>query len=204
MRRAAAAVRPGNAERSALVADAEAYIRQLFAANAGGHDVQHTLRVRRNAMRIASEEPGCDALVVELAALLHDADDPKLFPSAGNENARAFLTHAGVDAETAERVCAAVNAVSFSKNKSRVPETIEGKIVQDADRLDAIGAVGVARTFAYGGEHGRPMEESVQHFHDKLLRLYGLLNTDTARRLAAPRHAFLEAFLEAYAEETGE
>jgi len=74
--------------------------------------------------------------------------------------------------------------------------------VQDADRLDAMGAVGVARTFAYGGEHGRPMEESVQHFYDKLLRLYDLLNTDAARRLAAPRHAFLEAFLKEYEAET--
>lgn len=197
-------MRPQDAERSALITDAEAFVRQLFAANAGGHDVQHTLRVRRSAMRIASEEPGCDELVVELAALLHDADDAKLFQTEGNGNARAFLTHAGVDAETAERVCAAINAVSFSKNKGRVPETLEGKIVQDADRLDALGAVGVARTFAYGGEHGRPMEESVQHFHDKLLRLCALLNTESARRLAAPRHAFLQAFLKEYSEETEE
>ena len=189
-------------ETNAIIADAEDYVRQLFAANAGGHDVQHTLRVRRNAMRIAAEVPECDAFVVELAALLHDADDPKLFRTGQNENARAFLERENVDAETVERICAAVNAVSFSKNKGRVPETPEGKIVQDADRLDALGAVGAARTFAYGGEHGRPMEESIRHFHDKLLRLYDLLNTESARRLAAPRHAFLEAFLKEYEEET--
>ena len=187
-----------------LIADAEDYVRQLFAANAGGHDVSHTLRVRRNAMLLARETPGCDALVVELAALLHDADDPKLFSTVGNENARAFLEREGVPPETVEAVCAAVNAVSFSKNRDRRPETVEGQLVQDADRLDAMGAVGVARTFAYGGEHGRPMEESIQHFYDKLLRLYDLLNTDAARRLAAPRHAFLEAFLEEYRAETEE
>ena len=75
-------------------------------------------------------------------------------------------------------------------------------MVQDADRLDAIGAVGVARAFAYGGEHGRPMSESVQHFYDKLLRLKELMNTETGKRMAEKRHAFLETFLKEYFEET--
>ena len=188
----------------ALTAAAEAYIRTLFAGNAGGHDVGHTLRVRRSALRIAAAEPGCDGLVVELAALLHDADDRKLFHTEGNANARAFLAQAGLDAARPERVIEAINAVSFSQNRGRRPETIEGKIVQDADRLDAIGAVGVARCFAYGGEHGRPLEDSLRHFHEKLLLLTGELNTEQARALARPRHAFLEAFLEEYAAETGE
>ena len=186
----------------ALIAAAEAYVAALFAANAGGHDAAHTLRVRRNAMRIAAEEPGCDRLVVELAALLHDADDHKLFHTEHNANARAFLEREGVPAETTERVCAAIESVSFSKNRGRRPETPEGKIVQDADRLDAIGAVGVARCFAYGGEHGRPMEESIRHFYEKLLLLRDELNTESARRLAQKRHAFLEAFLKEYDEET--
>ena len=185
-----------------LIADAEAYVAELFARNAGGHDLGHTLRVRRNARRLAAAEPDCDKLVVELAALLHDADDPKLFSTEHNANARAFLEREGVARETVEAVCAAVNAVSFRRNRGRRPETVEGRLVQDADRLDAMGAVGVARTFAYGGEHGRPMEESIRHFYDKLLLLYDELNTDAAKRLAAPRHAFLEAFLKAYEEET--
>jgi len=188
----------------ALIAAAERYVRELFAGNAGGHDAEHTLRVRRNAMRIAESEPGCDALAVELAALLHDADDPKLFQTEGNANARAFLEREGVGAERIERICAAVNSVSFSQNKGRRPETIEGKIVQDADRLDAIGAVGVARCFAFGGEHARPMAESVRHFYDKLLLLTDGLNTASARAIAQQRHAFLEAFLKEYYEETGE
>ena len=185
-----------------LIADAEAYVSELFARNAGGHDLGHALRVRRNALRLAAEEPDCDKLVVELAALLHDADDPKLFSTEGNANARAFLTREGLPPETVEAVCAAVNSVSFRLNRGRRPETPEGRLMQDADRLDAMGAVGVARTFAYGGEHARPMEESVRHFYDKLLLLYDELNTESAKRLAAPRHAFLEAFLKEYAEET--
>ena len=185
-----------NDARRALAAAAEDYVRALFAGNAGGHDAEHTLRVRRSAMRIAESEPDCYALTVELAALLHDADDPKLFRTEGNANARAFLEREGVDPERIERVCAAINAVSFSKNRGRRPETIEGRIVQDADRLDAIGAVGVARCFAFGGEHGRPMEESVQHFYDKLLLLRDMMNTETGKQLADGRHAFLEAFLQ--------
>lgn len=185
-----------------LIAAAEAYIAALFASNAGGHDAAHTLRVRRNALRVAESEPGCDKLTVELAALLHDADDYKLFRTENNANARAFLEREGVAPETVERICAAINAVSFSRNRGRRPETPEGKIVQDADRLDAMGAVGVARCFAYGGEHGRPMEESIAHFHEKLLLLRDGLNTESARRLAEKRHGFLLEFLREYEEET--
>ena len=189
-------------ERNALIAAAEQFVAALFAGNAGGHDLDHTLRVRTNALRIAAGEPDCDLLVVELAALLHDADDDKLFHTEHNANARAFLERCGVAPETVERVCAAVNEVSFRKNRGRRPETPEGRIVQDADRLDAIGAVGVARCFAYGGEHGRPMEASIAHFYEKLLLLRDELNTPAARRLAQRRHAFLEQFLEEYRAET--
>ena len=190
------------AERSRLIAAAVGYVRDLFAANAGGHDAGHTLRVHRCAAALAAEEPGCDALTAELAALLHDADDHKLFRTEGNANARAFLEREGVAPERIERICEAINAVSFSRNRGRRPETIEGQIVQDADRLDAIGAVGIARCFAYGGEHARPMEESVAHFHEKLLLLKDLMNTPAAKRMAERRHAFLKEFLREYAEET--
>lgn len=100
-----------------------------------------------------------------------------------------------------EEICAVINVVSFSQNRGKRPETIEGKIVQDADRLDALGAVGIARTFAYGGEHGRSMEESVQHFYDKLLLIKDELNTDTARKIAEKRHAFLKDYLAELREE---
>ncbi len=181
-----------------------AYIQDLFRGNSGGHDAAHSLRVYRNALLIAEGEPGCDTEIAALAALLHDADDHKLFHTENNANARSFLTAQKVVPEKIERICEAINAVSFSQNRGKRPRTLEGRIVQDADRLDALGAIGVARTFAYGGEHGRSLDESVAHFHEKLLLLKGELNTEAARKLAEPRHAFLERFLEEYEKESGE
>lgn len=184
-----------------LYEKAVCYIEELFRGNSGGHDAEHTLRVYHNAQLIAENEPGCDREIVMLAALLHDADDDKLFHTENNRNARSFLRDNHVPEERIDRICEAINSVSFSHNRDRILETAEGRIVQDADRLDAIGAVGVARTFAYGGEHGRPLQASVQHFYDKLLLLKGRMNTETGKRLAAKRHAFLEAFLEELDEE---
>ena len=140
--------------------------------------------------------------MVALGALLHDADDHKLFHTENNANARRFLTEQGVDAETADRICGAINAVSFSQNRGKRPETLEGQLIQDADRLDAIGAVGIARTFAYGGKHGRTPEDSIAHFHEKLLLLKDLMNTEQAKALAEERHAFMEAFLRQWDRET--
>ena len=185
-----------------LFAKAVQYISELFQKNSGGHDAAHSLRVYRNAMMIADKESACDREIVALAALLHDADDHKLFSTINNENTRAFLKENHIPAEMTDRICEVINAVSFSQNKDRRPETIEAEVVQDADRLDAIGAIGVARTFAYGGEHGRPLEDSVQHFHDKLLLLKNLMNTETGKKLAEKRHAFLEEFLKELREET--
>ena len=178
-----------------LTKKAIAYVQDLFKGESGGHDAAHTLRVYRNAMRIAESEPGCDKEIVALAALLHDADDHKLFQTQNNAHARAFLLENRVPADRIERICAVINAVSFSRNRGQIPDTLEGRIVQDADRLDAIGAVGIARTFAYGGQHGRPLTESVQHFHDKLLLLKDGMHTQTAKALAEKRHAFLELYL---------
>ena len=194
-------VRQG-AENSRLTENAKNYVRDLFRDNAGGHDTSHTLRVYRNAVAIADKESTCDKELVRLAALLHDADDHKLFSTENNGNARAFLLEHHVQPDRIDQICEVINAVSFSRNKGKQADTIEARIVQDADRLDAIGAVGIARTFAYGGEHGRPMEESLQHFHDKLLHLKDLMNTETGRRLAEERHDFLVQFLQEYEKET--
>ena len=180
------------------------YIRDLFQDDAGGHGADHTMRVFRNAMMIAQLEPGCDRTLVMMGALLHDADDHKLFHTVNNANARAFLNMQHLPEDQIDEICRIINSVSFSQNQGKVPETLEAKIVQDADRLDAIGAIGVARTFAFGGEHGRSVSQSVQHFYDKLLRLKDMMNTDAARRIAEERHAFLEAFLDELYEETGE
>ena len=185
-----------------IISKAINYISDLFASNYGGHDVAHTMRVYKTALRIAEKEPGCDMLVVALGALLHDADDYKLFNTVSNANARNFLVQNKVPPEMIDRICAVMNGVSFSKNRGKRPDTLEGKIVQDADRLDGIGAIGIARTFAYGGEHGRSLEASIQHFYDKLLLLRDEMNTQTAKELASERHSFMEEFLKHWCEET--
>ena len=185
-----------------ITREAMAYIRELFRGNADGHGFEHSCRVWRNAMKIAEAESGCDKQIVSLAALLHDADDHKLFDTENNANARRFLETCGIPAETADRICEAINAVSFSRNKGKRPETPEGRIVQDADRLDALGAVGIARTFAYGGKHGRTPEDSIAHFYEKLLLLKDMMNTGKAKEIAEERHAFLEAFLREWDAET--
>ena len=182
---------------------AKEYIKRLFAGNADGHGLDHSMRVYKNAMLLAETEPTADRFIVALSALLHDADDYKLFQTENNANARSFLKSANVDRETTDRICEVINSVSFSKNKGKKPETIEGQIVQDADRLDAIGAIGIARTFAFGGKHNRSLESSIDHFHEKLLLLKDMLNTEKAKELAENRHRFMEQFLKEWEKETG-
>ena len=178
-----------------LINDAIDYMARLLGGNSGGHGAAHSVRVYENALKIAEKESACDMTVVALASILHDVDDHKLFDSVNNDNARKFLMGKNVPSGKIEEICSVINSVSFSKNRGKKPETVEGKIVQDADRLDALGAIGIARTFAYGGEHGRSIEDSVQHFYDKLLLIRDELNTDAAKVIAAKRHEFLEAFI---------
>ena len=121
-----------------LIDAAVNYVYSLFRDNAGGHDAAHTLRVYQNAMLIAQQEPDCDLEILALSALLHDADDHKLFHTENNANARYFLTQHDVETDKTERICKAINAVSFSQNRGKRPDSLEGMIVQDADRLDAI------------------------------------------------------------------
>ncbi len=187
--------------KNGIIEEATAYIRMLFQGNSDGHDFDHTMRVYHTAMEIADSEPNCNRQITALAALLHDADDYKLFETKNNANARTFLETQHVDAATAEQICMAINSVSFSKNRDRCPALLEGKIVQDADRLDAIGAIGIARTFAYGGKHGRTLDSSIEHFHEKLLLLKDMMHTEKAKELAESRHAFMEKFLQEWENE---
>ncbi|MDO4576309.1 MAG: HD domain-containing protein [Planctomycetia bacterium] len=201
------------------------FLREIFAGDASGHDFYHTLRVYRNARKIAEVEGG-NPEIIELAALLHDVDDPKLFGSSGGRlpNAERFFAENGISEETACWVQKILHKVSFKGTETAIPDTLEGKIVQDADRLDAIGAIGIARAFAYGGSRGRsiylPDEKpkelmtaaeyaanqgtSINHFYEKLLLLKDRMNTPTAREMAARRHAFMEAFLAQFYSEWGE
>ena len=181
---------------------AKQYVKGLFANDFGGHGVDHTIRVYQNALEIAKSESACNMFVVCMAALLHDADDHKLFNTQNNQNARAFLADQGVSQNEIDMICEVINCISFSQNKGLTPQTLEGKIVQDADRLDAIGAIGIARTFAFGGQRKEPLSGSVQHFYDKLLLLKEQMNTQKAKQMAQHRHEVMLSFLAELENET--
>lgn len=181
---------------------AREYAGKIFAGDSGGHDLDHTLRVYRMALNIAENE-GADTEIVGLAALLHDVDDRKISPETCDSlgRARDFLHSHGLSGGSSEKILRIISQVSYSGGK--VPDSLEGKCVQDADRLDAMGAIGIARTFAYGGSKGRRIHDSagedkttsVQHFYDKLLKLENLMNTETGQKLARERHIYMEEFL---------
>lgn len=170
------------------------YVENIFIGNSDGHGADHSLRVYNNALSIRKAYE-CNELYVDLGALLHDVDDHKLFNNKNNENARKFLIENDFDSEAIEDIIEIINSVSFTKNKGTKPKTLEACIVQDADRLDAIGAIGVARTFMYSGKNGRGIEDSLSHFDEKLLLLKDMMNTDEAKRLAEERDSFMKEFL---------
>ena len=188
------------------------------------HDWPHIERVWKLARHIGEKE-GADPLIVQLGALLHDIADWKFHDgdeNAGPEKGKKWLASLEVPEETAERVIAIIREVTYkgagvdTKVSSR-----ESAVVQDADRLDAIGAIGIGRAFAYGGHKNRPMHDpssppemhatfedykkkqstTVNHFYEKLFRLKDRMNTETGRRLAVERHAFMEDFLRRFLEE---
>ena len=203
-----------------MIENAIEYVKQIFANDYSGHDYHHTMRVYRLAVQIAKQE-NADMMIVQLAALLHDVDDAKLSPEtyATKKNAVDFMESNGIDNKIIEAVCKIIEEVSFAGTDSVVPSTIEGKCVQDADRLDAMGAIGIARTFAYGGSRGRKIYDpeikplvnmnkeeyrqnqnstSINHFYEKLLLLKDMMNTDAAKRIAERRQLVMENYLEEF------
>ena len=204
------------------------YVRSLLVGEGSGHDWWHIYRVWKMSVRIAKEE-NANLLVVELGALLHDIADWKFNDGdeeVGPAKARAWLQSLMVDEEVIAQVCQIVRDISYKGAGVATPmPTIEGQVVQDADRLDAIGAIGIARTFAYGGSKAREMYNpdqspvlhqsfeqykmgngsTINHFYEKLLLLKERMNTATAKRLAQHRHRVMEEFLdEFYLEWEGE
>ena len=194
---------------------ARAYVKNKFENEYSGHDFFHTLRVFNMATNIAKSE-GADLEIVQLAALLHDVDDRKISPQTYEKqtNARSFLKLNSIDDIRIELICQIIREISFGSNDS-APTTLEGKCVQDADRLDAIGAIGIARAFAYGGNHNRHMyhpeikpqlnmtkEEyvksestTINHFYEKLFKLADLMNTNTAKSIAIERDKYMKQFV---------
>lgn len=194
-----------------ILEQTQAYIRQTFLEEGTGHDYFHIERVVVNARKISKNETA-NAFLVELAAWLHDVGDYKLHGGVdrAEELITEFLKSLNVDQLIIDRVNEIVSQVSFSKGNK--PTSIEAEIVQDADRLDAIGAVGVARCFAYGGSVANVLynpydktkdASSVQHFYDKLFKLKDLMNTASAKKIAMERHDFMEQFLKQFYSEVG-
>ena len=209
-----------------VIVNATEYVKQLFQREFSGHDFYHTMRVYNLATRIAKCEHA-NIEIVQLVALLHDVDDFKLSPQthATKANARNFLLQNNVDQAVVEQICQMIEEISFVGTDTVVPQTLEGRCVQDADRLDAIGAIGIARAFAFGGNHNRLMYDpndapklnmtkeqyrssksnTINHFYEKLFHLAELMNTPTAKAIAHERHCYMQQFVEQFlAEWNGE
>lgn len=183
-------------------------VKNTFSGDFSGHDYMHTIRVLENAIILQSYEGG-NLYLIELAALLHDVDDKKLFreTSENKINAVNALISVNADEQLISTVTDIISSVSFSVGKTAT--TLEAKIVQDADRLDAIGAVGIARCFAYGGCNKRPLyydkdfmfdrsdecDSGISHFYHKLLKIEERMQTDAGRKLAAGRTEYMKKFL---------
>jgi uncharacterized protein len=192
-----------------LIARVEEYVRREMEGDSGGHDWWHIERVRATALRLAREEHA-DELVVELAALLHDVADHKLSGSeeAGPTEVERWLSAHDVPEELAKAVVSIVAGVSFKgADVADPPLSIEGECVRDADRLDAMGALGIARAFAFGGQRGRVLHDpaaagtTIDHFHEKLLLLEERMSTASGRRIAERRHQVMLQFLDEFERE---
>jgi uncharacterized protein len=211
-------------DKNLIIEETKKYAKSKLEGEATGHDFWHILRVYKTAKHIAEKE-GADLFIVELTALLHDIADWKF--NEGNEDmgpklAEEWLKSLEVSELEINKVTKIIKTMSFkggTTNSSQ--ETIEGKIVQDADRLDAIGAIGIARAFAYGGFKGREIYNpdikpqnfknfkeykdnkgtTINHFYEKLLLLKDLMNTETGKAMAQERHEFMESYLKEFYKE---
>ncbi len=184
-------------------------VKTLQAGEATGHDWFHTQRVLAMSREIARQED-CNMEIVQAAALLHDVADHKFghTPESRGALLRQLMSEAAFPEELQEAVLEVVESISFSEGVAcRECLRKESDVVKDADRLDALGAIGIARTFAYGGKMGRPIYDpedptnSLQHFDDKLLRLAGDMRTEVGKALAAQRHEFLLHFKDQFLQE---
>lgn len=200
------------------------FVKEQMEGDCTGHDFWHIERVKKISLHIGRIEGG-DLFIIELSALLHDIGDYKFHKGdeqKGSEITKKFLKKFSLDENPIEHICKIIDHLSFKgalvENKI---DTIEGKIVQDADRLDAMGAIGIARTFAYGGYKGQEIYNpllkprkhetfedykkskttTINHFYEKLLLLKNLMNTETGKLMAEKRQEFMELFLKNFYEE---
>jgi uncharacterized protein len=185
--------------------------RQHHSSDATGHDFSHIERVKNNAIKIASHYIDADINIICCAALLHDVADHKLIDAKDHDVVidmmRGWIKEAGGSDTTANDILHICQNISFSTRDKNDSLSLEGQIVQDADRLDAIGAIGIARTFAYGGAKGRKMygedgsNDTLSHFYEKLLMIKDLMNTHIGHQMAEERHHFMKEFLSHFYDE---
>ncbi len=197
-------------------------VREVYAQFDASHDFQHIERVYQNALAILHTQPTADVEVVKIAVLLHDVSDKKYTDS--KEQEEQLIAELPVSEEKKRHIRDCIAQVSFNGGNELEATSLEAKIVRDADRLDAIGAIGIARTFAYGGAKGRKLYDkdedartnmseseyrqkntaSVTHFYEKLLLLKDLMVTEKGKQMALERHQFMESFLKQLQHEIGQ
>jgi uncharacterized protein len=204
---------------SEVLIHTETWVKEKFQHDRGGHDWWHVDRVRRMAARLAKLY-GADLFICELAALLHDVADDKLVvdESMALAQIQQRLHEQDVSITITQEIIEIITTMSFKGGNRATMRTIEGQIVQDADRLDAMGAIGIARTFAYSGWKGQHLYDptipprlhmtseqyrqekstAINHFHEKLLKLSETLNTQAAREIAYERHQYMVKFVERF------
>lgn len=204
------------------IRDAEQFVKENLGQDSTGHDWYHSDRVRKIAVHIAKKEQIGDGSIIELAALLHDIPDDKLHDNeeTGLALLDTWFRKNKLPEFQVREIKQIIDSISYSEEQKALP-SIEAKIVQDADRLDALGAIGIARTFAYGGKKGQLLYDpaiavrdsmtkeeyrngtstSIHHFHEKLLKLSDMLHTDTAKAIAKERHQYMEDFLQQFNKE---
>ncbi len=192
-----------------IVESTKKFVQKWMTHEFSGHDFFHVMRVYETAIYLAIDQP-VNEFIVHMAALLHDVDDPKLRkPHAKIKHAVDFMASIKMSQEQIDEIMDIIDHMSYSAHlRGEKVKTLEGKIVQDADRLDAIGAIGIARAFAYGGHKNRIMyandiddESSIAHFYQKLLKLPKLMNTPNAKLLAKAKMKTMKTYIKAFHQE---
>lgn len=205
-----------------MIRETEQFVKEIHHGDTSGHDWFHIDRVRNLALKLHQTEGG-DKFIIEMSALLHDVADEKLFgdEEKGFQKINTFLEQLNVPTEKMNKIIYIIRNISYKGGNGVKITSLEGQIVQDADRLDALGAIGIARTFAYGGNKGRMMyhpdviprdkvtkEEyrnenspSLNHFYEKLFKLKDLMNTASAKKEAEVRHEFMLEYVNQFMKE---
>ncbi|UPA29703.1 HD domain-containing protein [Terrisporobacter glycolicus] len=203
-------------DKDVILKETKSFVKDKLYKEGSGHDWFHINRVYNLATYICEKEGG-DKFIIKMASLLHDIDDWKF--SNNNKTTESFLESICVDEESIYKIMNIITTMSYKGGVvNSYQNNLEGKIVQDADRLDAMGAIGIARAFTYGGSknilmynpHIKPKNfqnldevknldnHTINHFYEKLLKLKDLINTDTAKQIAEERHRFMEIYLDEF------